>query len=130
MKLKTSLIVTFGIGVAYAIVVAVLSAYHVLDFTSSVLMILVMISILVGYQIAVRPGGRFAPDERMKRMDARATVWSWILTLYGASILFFMDTFHLYSLTYSQLPFILVLFMPCSKLLTRLILSRLPDVSE
>jgi uncharacterized membrane protein len=130
MNLRTSLLAMLGTAVVFTILVVVLSVYHVLDLVSSVTAILVMLIALVGYQIVRRPGSRFAPDERIRRIDSRATVWSWTLTLTGVSLLFIMDRFRVFSITYGQLLVALVIFMPYSKLLTRVVLRRMPDVRE
>jgi hypothetical protein len=130
MNPRTSLLVTLATAVLFTVLLVVLSVYHVLDLASSITAILVMLIALAGYQLVRKPGSRFAPDERIRRIDSRATVWSWTLTLTGVSLLFIMDRFRVFSITYGQLLVAIVIFMPYSKLLTRALLRRMPDVRE
>jgi uncharacterized membrane protein len=100
MKRRTSLAVTIAAGAVFLVVAVLLSGFYLVDLETAVIAAVVMIAVLVGYQLATRPSSRFFPDERIRRIDSRATVWSWVFTLCGVSLLFLMDHFRIFSLTY------------------------------
>ena len=131
MKTRTTLIVLAGIGggvgLAYVGVMASLGAF---DLWTGILTLIFFIAILMGFALLTRPGGRFTQDERVRKLWLRASNLSWGLTVFGVSILISLNQLKVFSMTYAQLLSALVMFMPYSMLIIRLILGRFGEKSE
>lgn len=113
----------------FCIALIVLASLHFIDMAMSVTfgLILLIFSLIMYFR---QDSDRFRQDERIRRLNLRATNLSWLLTLIGVSALYWLDHLKMLVLSPAQIYLALLLFMPYSFLLLALIFRKSGDVGE
>ena len=128
MKNKTNLLITIIIGILFSILILVLAALQIMSTTIAIIVLInmVIISVTMGLLSKVRP----KPDERTKRLDERATSWSYTFTLYLLCVLVILDNYTSITLSKNSFAGILLFFMIYSNLIIRFFFRKRSDVSD
>lgn len=126
MEKKSNLMTKIVIGVLFSILIIVLAALQVMSTTIAVIIIINMVIIFVttGLISKVKP----KPDERTKRLDERATSWSYTFTLYLLCVLILLDNYTPIKLSKNSFAGILLFFMIYSNLIIRFFFRKRGDV--
>ena len=128
MKNKDNLWVKIIVGVLFSIVIIMLAAFNVIDMMVALIILINMVLgfTIVSFLLKRRP----KPDERTRRLDYRATSWSYLLTLTFVSVYILLDNWGIFTLSSIQLAGFLLYFMIFSNLIIKFIFRKRSDVSD
>jgi len=128
MGIKSNLMFTIIIGVLFSIVIIVFATLQIISTKIAIIVLVNMVIIFVtmGLLSKVRP----KPDERTKRLDKRATSWSYTFTFCLLCVLIILDNYTSITLSKNSFAGILLFFMIYSNLIIRFFFRKRSDVSD
>ena len=118
----------FIIGILFSIVIIVLAYLQIMKTIVAIIIIFNMVAGFATYSLLskVRP----APDERTKRLDERATSWSYLSSLCLLCVLILLENYTSVALSTNTFAFILLFFMVYSSIILKFIFRKRGDVSD
>jgi hypothetical protein len=129
MKNKDNVFLKIIIGGLFSVVIIILAAFHVSDMKLAMMVLIIMVAVFTisGFISERRP----KPDERTRRLDYRATSWSYNLTfMFVVVYVLHYYYFRVVTLSSIQLAGLLLYFMIFSNLIIKFIFRKRSDVSE
>ena len=118
----------FIVGILFSIVIIVLAYLQIMKTIVAIIIIFNMVAGFATYSLLskVRP----APDERTKRLDERATSWSYLSSLCLLCVLILLENYTSVALSTNTFAFILLFFMVYSSVILKFIFRKRGDVSD
>lgn len=128
MGKKSNLTITIVIGALFSVLIILLATLQVMSTKIAfiVLINMVVIFVTMGLLSKVRP----SRDERIKRLDERATSWSYNFTLCLLCVLAILDNYTSIILSKNSFALILLFSMIYSNLIIRFFMRKRGDVLD
>ena len=128
MEKKSRLVNKVIVGALFSILIIVLATLQIMSTRIAIIVLVNMVVIIftMGLISKVSP----KPDERTRRLDERATSWSYSFTLCLLCVLVIVDNYTSITLSKNSFAFILLLFMIYSNLIIRFFFRKRGDVLD
>lgn len=128
MKKKSNLFVIITISVLFSILIIALAALGIMDIKFAVVVLINMVAVYLAvyFLSKVRP----KPDERTRRLDERATSWSYKFTLCLLCALIILDNYTSITLSKNSFAGILFFFMIYSNVIIKFFFRKRSDVLD